>query len=44
MSVVVPWLATFAFGVGVFLVGLYLQRKEQERSRTALRKPPAETH
>lgn len=28
-----PWLATFLFGCGVFLVGLWLQRKERAKRR-----------
>ena len=30
MTILIPWLATFAFGVCVFLVGRHLQRKEKE--------------
>ena len=31
MKFLAPWLLTFAFGFGVFLVGRYLQRRENER-------------
>jgi len=32
MSFLLPWFATFAFGVAVFLIGKWLQRNEKKRS------------
>lgn len=37
MDILIPWIATFAFGLFVFLVGRYLQSNERG-ARTAIRK------
>jgi hypothetical protein len=31
MKFLAPWLLTFAFGFGVYVVGRFLQRREKER-------------
>jgi len=37
MKFLAPWLLTFLFGIGVFLIGLYLQHGEKKHKRSVNR-------